>query len=112
MLITTCYLFPKKNTETKNAEWLILQKIKRPQMQVLSMDVDHLGNSAASGSYYRILIDGHACMYVRCIRYIHIGPDIYNKVYTFDIEPAAPLALSSQLEHYLHYEIPRRRNWR
>lgn len=90
MLITTCYLFPKKNTKTKNAEWLILQKIKRPQMQVLSMDVDHLGNSAASGSYHRILIDGHAYMYVQHTRYIHISPNVYDQ----DIIRFTPLILN------------------
>lgn len=48
-------------------------ELKRPQMQVLSVDGDYFGNPAASGSCYRVLVDD------QYIRYIHVDPDVYDQ---------------------------------
>lgn len=66
-------------------------------MQVLSMDVNYLGNPAASASYYRILIDG------QYIRYIHIDPDVYGQ----DVVEFPPLLLERlpPLPSHLNWNI-------
>lgn len=72
-------------TKKGNCKMAHTPELKRPQMQVLSVDGDYFGNPATSGSCYRVLVDD------QYIRYICVGPDVYDQ--DLDVTKFLPVLL-------------------